>query len=79
MDKNKLDNLRLEYNSLVDRHNKGRKFLDDPLTPIADIEKWLPEFQKILSYIDTLIIKFRQEGYTMTAVEVTEGFRITEK
>lgn len=47
--------LRLQYNTLLAREQKGEKYLDDPIRTPEEIEKWTPEFQKILAGLNRLI------------------------
>lgn len=47
--------LRLKYNQLLTRERAGERYLDDPSRTDVEYEKWLPEFQKILSSLNELI------------------------
>ncbi len=43
-----------EYNQLLDRQRKGAQYLDNPKIPLAEREKWKPEYAKILKRLSEL-------------------------
>lgn len=43
-----------EYNALLDRQRKGAQYLDNKSTPLAEREKWKPEYAKILKRLSEL-------------------------
>lgn len=69
------NDLKSHYNELLAREKRGEEYLDDPTRTPDEVQKWMPEFRKILAALnDTLA----QIG-SFTAVEVVYGFSFGEK
>lgn len=64
-----------EFNTLMKRRDKACLLIDDDKIPVAQREKWVPEFKKILKMLDNLTIEIRESGYEMTDSEISEGFK----
>lgn len=70
-----INDLKSHYNELLAREKRGEEYLDAPFRTSDEVEKWMPEFKKILVALnDTLA----QIG-TFTAIEVVHGFNFEEK
>lgn len=63
------------YNKLVQRYKKAEKYLDNNSIPIPDREKHIPEFQKIIKAMDSLMKQLKSTGYEMTSHEILNGFK----
>jgi hypothetical protein len=66
--------LKLQYNSLLRREQAGEKYLDDPIRTDAEVNKWMPEFNKILAGLNSIIDEIGL--YNCTAEERLNGFNI---
>ena len=44
----------LEYSQLLDRQRRGAQYLDNNSIPLAEREKWKPEYAKILNRLSEL-------------------------
>lgn len=62
--------LKKKYNELLAREKRGEEYLDDPVRTSDEIDKWMPEFQKILAELNDALKQI--ESYT--TAEVLNGF-----
>ena len=63
------------YNNLLKREKKAEKFLNDDTIDIAKREKWIPEYEKIVSELGQMIKEYRKmTGYDMPSKEMMDGF-----
>ena len=70
-----INDLKSYYNELLAREKRGEEYLDNPARTPDEVDKWMPEFKKILIDLnDTLA---RIGGFT--AVEVVYGFSLREE
>lgn len=67
-----MDLLKSQYNELLSRERRGEKVLDDPVRTPEEIEKWMPEFQKILAELNNTLVKIG----SYTTEEVLNGFNL---
>ena len=74
MTQGQLKEFKIAYNKLVLRHKKAEAYLNNNDIPMADREKYLPEFRKLLNNINKAIEDFNANGIEMTADEILEGF-----
>jgi hypothetical protein len=69
-----INNIKLEYNNLLEREKKAEEFLNKANE--KQREKWTPEFIKITKDLSSLIYKFKSAiGREMTQDEILNGFR----
>jgi hypothetical protein len=47
--------LKQQYNELLKRFLAGTKYLDNNEIPIAEREKWLPEYEKIRAEMEQIL------------------------
>lgn len=74
MEMNALSDMQKQYNKLIARFNNASEFMDSD-NPLAEKEKWQPEFNNIVNRLDDLIILIQKElGREMTAEEILNGF-----
>lgn len=69
-----MDNLKAEYNQVLQRYSKAAVYLDDTDVPITIKEKWIPEFQSIIKQLNSLIEQIEAVGQKMTGTQILEGF-----
>jgi thiamine kinase-like enzyme len=69
MDKTKL---KQQFNQLLQRCNKAEKFIDDPKRTEEELNKWMPEFLKIIAQLSALLEKIGEH----TPEDVEHGFKI---
>ncbi len=62
--------LKRKYNELLAREKKAEKYIDDPARTPKEIEKWMPEYRRILAELNELLGRIG----TCTAKEVCYGF-----
>ena len=65
-----LTELQQKYNELLAREKKAEAYIDDPHRTPAEIEKWMPEYQKILTELNDILGRIGN----CTALEVCYGF-----
>lgn len=70
-----MQTLKEEYNKLLEREKKAAQYLDDNTKPIAEREKWIPQYKNIIDRLGAIIDELRQLGYKMTDNEIIEGFK----
>jgi hypothetical protein len=69
-----LKDLKDKYNTLLKRHNKGALYLDDISMPAAEREKWIPEFIKIVTGLESTLSEIQISG-EVTEDEILNGFK----
>jgi hypothetical protein len=69
-----MTDLQIQYNDTLARMKKAMEFMDGP-APLADKEKWQPEFKRIERHLNGLIGEISATGHEMTAEEIWEGFK----
>lgn len=62
--------LKAQYNELLIREKRGEEVLDDPVRTSEEIEKWMPEFQKILTTLNNTLAQIG----SYSTEEVLNGF-----
>lgn len=65
-----MDDLKSHYNDLLAREKKGEAYIDDPVRTPGEVEKWMPEFNKILAELNNTLGRIG----SFTAEEITHGF-----
>jgi hypothetical protein len=68
--------LKGKYNEVLQRHNKGAKYLDDMSVSLEEKEKWSGEFKDILRSMDELVKAIEEQGYKVTDDEILNGFGV---
>ena len=67
--------LKQQYNKTLARADKAHIWMDDPATTQADVDKHLPEYNKIVISLSTMIQEFEvMMGRKMTEDEILKGF-----
>ncbi|NLU27089.1 MAG: hypothetical protein GXX00_08100 [Hungateiclostridium thermocellum] len=66
--------LKREYNKLLKRYNAGSAYMDDNTIPLSEREARIPDFQRIVKKLDTILYLFKQNGVSYTDDEVLHGF-----
>lgn len=66
------------YNKLLLREVKGEVFLNDESIPLDTRLKQIPEYNKIVNEIESILIQLRQKGYKPTSDEIFGGFQEAE-
>lgn len=70
-----ISSLKVDYNKLLVRFHKGCDFLENKATE-AEVEKWLPLLEKIISDLSMVIVNFKKTaGREMTTDEIINGFK----
>ena len=65
------------YNKLIDREKKAEAFLSNPSTTEKQIEKWLPEFHKVVRELSVMMQEYKTHtGYEMQENEILNGFSL---
>lgn len=70
-----INDLKSHYDELLAREKRGEEYLDDPARTPDEIEKWMPEFRKILVALNDTLAKIG----SFTAIEVVYGFNFRDK
>ena len=70
-----INDLKSHYNELLAREKRGEEYLDDPTRTPDEVEKWMPEFRKILTALNYTL---GQIG-SFTAIDVVYGFNYGRK
>jgi hypothetical protein len=71
---NKVDSLKLKYNSTLQRIRKGEVFLDDSNIPLPERELHIPSFIKLTRQAGVVLRELRQLGVIYTVEEFENGF-----
>lgn len=66
------NDLKARYNELLIREKRGEECLDDPSRTTEEIEKWMPEFKKILAGLNNTLAQIGK----YTTEEVLNGFNL---
>lgn len=63
------------YNYNIGRIKKAEEFMSSPSTTIEQVEKWLPEYNKVVNELSKLMREFKKKtGYEMSDKEIFNGF-----
>ena len=66
-----------KYNALLQREKKAEKFLNDDTVDISKREKWLPEYEKIVSELGKMIHEYKtMTGSDMPTEEILNGYSL---
>lgn len=66
--------LKQQYNKVLEREKKAEEFFNKASS--EDVDKWLPEYNKIICNLGTLALKIKKEyGKELTKDEYLEGFK----
>jgi len=68
---NNLNNYKQQYNKLLERYQKGEAYVDGPDISHQELEKWMPEFLKIVKDLNLLLHKIGEH----TPDEAINGFK----
>lgn len=60
-----------KYNILLQRQRKAENYLDNPKRTEIEVNKWLPEYKKILDNMNYCLSMIKD----FTSVEVLNGFK----
>jgi len=71
-----LEELQQKYNEVLQRHDKGAKYLDDMAVSLLDKEKWANEFLEILRAMNELVKAIERHGHKITDDEILYGFGV---
>lgn len=63
-----------EYNEYLSRYKKASRWIDDPKRTMEEIEKWLPEFERIIAHLGELLLEMQKMGINYSDDEVLKGF-----
>ena len=64
-----------KYNSLLARERKAEQYFENPERTPEEIDKWLPELQKIIIQLSLAMQEYKRlTGKEMTKEEVLNGF-----
>lgn len=72
----KILDLKLKYNSILQRIRKGEVFIDDSNIPLPERELHIPSFIKLTRQAGAVLQKLKQLGKAYTQEEFTNGFTI---
>lgn len=67
-----INDLRSRYNELLIREKRGEEYLDGAVRTSDEVDKWMPEFKKILVELNSTL---GQIG-SFTIVEALNGFNL---
>jgi hypothetical protein len=68
-----------EYNQLVNRKNKGMKYLDDPQIPNETKDKFADAFRNIVDRLLVLQEELRELGFEITCNDFLYGIGSDDK
>jgi hypothetical protein len=71
---NKVDSLKLKYNSTLQRIRKGEVFLDDSNIPLPERELHIPSFIKLTRQAGAVLWGLKHLGAIYTVEEFENGF-----
>lgn len=60
-----------QYNKLLERYRKGEAYVDGPDISPQELERWMPEFLKIIKDLNLLLYKIGEH----TPDEAINGFK----
>lgn len=69
-----IEELQVKYNKLLARHDNAYKYMEDNNISIAEKEKYLPEYQKLVAMLEKTIVDINNTGENMTDAEIEYGF-----
>ncbi len=76
---NEVTKLKKQYNDVLIRHYKGKKYLDDDSILIENREKWVPEFTNILHELSRILKAIEDSGIKYTDSEILGGFDVEKR
>ena len=62
----------LKYNELTKRWLNACKWIESPERTEEEVDKWLPEFQKILRELSDLFLELKQNGIKVIPEELIQ-------
>lgn len=68
--------LKKQYNTLLARHHKAIKFLDDPDINLDKKEVFIGLYREVLKKLNETVKELQRSGVEFTDKEVLEGFII---
>lgn len=73
----KVTTLKIQYNKLLKRWNDATNYMESEERTQQEIDKWLPEYEKILMQRNALSMDiWKYSGVKPTAEEFEGGFKI---
>lgn len=70
----KIMDLKLKYNSILQRIRKGEVFLDDSSIPLPEREKYIPAFVTLTRKAGAILRELQQLGVDYSQEEFINGF-----
>ncbi|CDX01273.1 Hypothetical protein DPCES_1386 [Desulfitobacterium hafniense] len=64
---------KLQYNQILERYKKAELWLDSPMRTEPEVQKWMPEFEKIVDQLNLLLFAIGEH----TTDEAVNGFNMT--
>ncbi|HHY26431.1 MAG TPA: hypothetical protein GX523_06735 [Desulfitobacterium dehalogenans] len=64
--------IKLQYNKILERYKTAEAWLDSPKRVDREIQKWMPEFEKIVDQINLLLFAIGDH----TTDEAMNGFKM---
>lgn len=71
-----ITNLKLKYNSILQRIQKGETYLDDSSIPLPERELHIPSFIKLTRQAGAVLQELRQLGEHHSQEEFINGFEV---
>ena len=68
-----INQYKLQYNQILERYKKAEAWLDSPGRTEPEVQKWMPEFEKIVDQLNLLLFAIGEH----TTDEAANGFRLT--
>lgn len=72
MKREDIDTLKKQYNSFLKRFENGVKYLELPERTEDEIDKWLPELERIAKEISKVFCELRKNNVNVKANEFLE-------
>lgn len=76
MEIKEINGFKQRYNEFLMRHFKACLVLDDNSVPIPQREKWIPNYQEVLTELNYILCLFDADGIKYTNDEVLGGFNV---
>lgn len=67
--------LKNEYNDLLKRFYKATDYLNDKSIPLAERERWIPEYLKIANRLNEIVTELQKQGRKLSNKEILEGLQ----
>lgn len=68
-----MDQHKLQYNQILERYKKAEAWLDFPQRTEPEVQKWMPEFEKIVGQLNLLLFAIGEH----TTDEAVNGFEVS--